>query len=380
MQISCFVPYSLGMVAENKDLTSDTVEIWPIEMTPTMEGELTSDTLELETKGIDGDSKEYQASVKVGTTIPAKWLGGADSNRITPPDVRRGERVMLYTAKDSNQFYWRTHGLDQNLRRLETVIFAFSGNPDNDDQDAPTPENSYFFEVNTHEKIVTFQNSTMNGELAQFTFQVDPGEGKFKVHDEKGNHLFMDSVNTRFYLENVDKSFIDVNKKVISMFAEEFINAKTDTLNVEAVTAINIKTKATTLESEDTINITTKDTTLESSNSINIKTNTTTLESGTSIDVKTGMFTMDAGSAATIKAGTITLDGPVMGTANATFTGPVAAAAVAAGGGAAAMAGGGGVSGATAEMSGPITCGGVNASGLVAGMPVLSAGKPVLTA
>ena len=378
MRMSCFKPVSFAVSATNAVGSSKVISVWPIELLPTMEGELTDESIELKTKGVDGDGKVYTDSINIGATVKATWIGGG--NKISVPNVRRGERLMLYSAGDSQTFYWDTLGMDQGIRRLETVIYAFNGNPINGGPTDPSPRDSYYLEVSTHKKLITLETSRLNGEMAKFVIQIDTGKGKITIKDEKGNFIFLDSVNGRIYMENADKSHIDLDKKLISIFAEEFINAKTKILNIEAGEEVNITTKATTLKSSDTIDFMTDVFKLVANTSIDIETASTTLNSATDINIKTGMLMADCGGSATIKAGVITLDGMVMGTGPGTFAGPVAAAALAAGGGAGAMSGGGALEAKTASMAGPIECGGLKSAGPVDGMPTLSGGSPVMKA
>ena len=157
MKMSIFRPVYSGEAAENLKLGERTLEVWPKELLPTLEGDVTTETIQIETKGIDANDQEYTASVILGGTVSAEWLGGG--NIITPPNVRRGERLTLWQSGDSDEFYWKTVGRDQNLRRLETIIICFSANPSNKDQEKPDPSNSYYLEVNTHDKLCLLYTS-----------------------------------------------------------------------------------------------------------------------------------------------------------------------------------------------------------------------------
>src|SRR5574343_1344956 len=141
--------YSIGIVAEPKALNSHTVLVNPIEVTPFYSGEVRSNPIDISDKGVDKDGKAYAIEVGSDNTILATWLCLGSENRETPPDVRRGERVLLYRYSQNDTFYWTSMGLDKGLRRLETVIHRFSGHTD-EESTVLTDDNSYWFEVSTH--------------------------------------------------------------------------------------------------------------------------------------------------------------------------------------------------------------------------------------
>src|SRR5690606_555632 len=92
------------------------------------DGAIAFNPMEFIHKGMDSEGNPYDIKVTMDTTINAEWLP-AGTNRLTPPDVVVGELVEIYRLGDTDQFYWRTMGLRDNLRTLETVIFAFSATP-----------------------------------------------------------------------------------------------------------------------------------------------------------------------------------------------------------------------------------------------------------
>lgn len=369
---SFFVPYAYGIAADNLVSGSDILEVYPEELLPTFGGEVTPDTILVETKGVDQEGNVYQTSMKAGLTFECKWLKGGRS--ILPDNVRRGERIVIYRQGDSDKYYWRSAGMDQNLRRLETIILCVSANPDNDDQDEPSPDNSYFLEISTHSKVITLSTSMMNGEQAAFYLQIDTGEGTIRFTDEKGNKTFFDSVNTFFEMLNVDLTRFTVNKKIIDVFAEESITFTTKDFFIEAGNSIQFN-------AGEFFKLTTKATTIESSDTVDIKTTTFTTEASSAFNVKTNIFNVEAGGTATIKSPMITLDGMVQTTAAVVAAGPLTAAALAVAGGAGSMTGGGAltvsaatINGAT-TMAGPLTVASVTSQG-----PMTAGGRPVLTA
>lgn len=222
MQASCFKIVSMGIVAENKLLSSKKIMIVPIEDLNMVDGELRSNPELLETTSENRDGKVSNTSIAVDSAIEAIWLPFG-SNRLTAPDVRRGERVFVWRSGDADQYYWTIAGLDDNLRKLETAIFAFSGTKD-ESETTLNLDNCYYFEVSTHNKSITLQTSATNGEPFRYTVQINAGEGAFLVEDDAGNSFELESAENRLTLENADNTFIDIKAGKIAINANEEVS------------------------------------------------------------------------------------------------------------------------------------------------------------
>ena len=118
-------------------------------------------------------------------------------------------------------------GLRDDLRRLETVIWAFNGTPNEGDKGI-SYETSYFFEVSTHKKLITMSTSQANGEPFRYTFQFNTGEGNVLLTDDVGNHVLLDSTNTNIHLENIEGTMVELNKQDINFYAPNDLNGLVD--------------------------------------------------------------------------------------------------------------------------------------------------------
>jgi hypothetical protein len=218
---SVFKLYSIGYVGENKPRTDRFVNVLPVEDAGGTDGEVTFNPQKETLKGTDKDGKQYDVTSTTDSTINCEWLPSG-SNRFTPPDVVRGELVEIFRLGDTDQYYWRCMGLRDNLRTLETVIFAFSGSPT-----AGTGplnlERCYFFELSTHEGLVTFSTAMANGEPFLFTTQYNTKEGTFLLTDDIANSFFLNCKERWWKMANADGSFMEINKKKIMMSADEEI-------------------------------------------------------------------------------------------------------------------------------------------------------------
>ena len=233
-QVSKFHFYSLGIVAENKALTSNVIEVTPTEELTMLDGELNADTVDVKSTGQDVSGNTYSTNVKTGNTIQATWLKLSVGNRLTSPDVRRGAFVSIYQFGDSDTFYWTTMKDDSQLRKLETVIWGFSGTKDEGAKNDPS--NMYYFEVSTHTGLVAFHTSKANGEFCMYDVQINAKKGQVTITDDVGNWFLLDSDAHKIHMENTEGSIIDITKEIATIFTKDQVNIETQTMNFKATT------------------------------------------------------------------------------------------------------------------------------------------------
>lgn len=224
---------SRGFAANNVELDSNILEVYCPELTGFADGEINSDTKELTTQGMDDKGKNYTVKIVTANTVKAKWKPNG-TNRITSPDVRRGERVEVWQYADADMYYWSTTGEDDNLRRLETVTHVFSNTKDENTKEL-TKENSYAMTVSTHQKKVEFSTSKSDGEPFNHTLQLDTKIGLFTYKDDIGNIIQVNSDANQIFIENADGSKVVMDGGKISVTAPASIdlNAPTVTINGE---------------------------------------------------------------------------------------------------------------------------------------------------
>ena len=236
-QISKLKFYSLGTVAENKKPSSKEVEVTPIEEMPMLDGELAPVAHDYSAKATDALGSSYEATVETTTTIKAKWLPIGAGNRITAPDVRRGEMVMLYKFGDTDRYFWTTLNEDLKLRKLETVIYAFSATTNEGAE--MNAETFYFIEVSTHRRLITLHTSKDNGEPFGYDIQLDTGNGKLVITDDVGNYVLLDSAQRRIQLKNIDGSEYDMEKTNLTVNIPQKITFNANHFEVNAITTVN---------------------------------------------------------------------------------------------------------------------------------------------
>lgn len=236
--LSKFRFYSVGRVAANMPLDSDLIEVTPTEDFPFMEGELTDHSEKQTVKGQREDGSAFSVSVQQSNTIQAKWLRNHD-NRLTPPNVRRGETVILYQFGDADKYYWTTQLIDSKLRRLETVIYGWSASAVEDDP--VDSDHMYYFELSTHKKLVTFHTSKVNGEFTAYDIQINTQDGTILIQDDMGNYISLDSRAVRMELKNADGVHYDMDRKNLTVTVPETTTMISKNMNFLVDQALSIR-------------------------------------------------------------------------------------------------------------------------------------------
>lgn len=225
MNTSAFHLYSFGVAADNKQLNSHELEVIPLEVFPLTQGAVNSESQEIKYEGVDQEGKIENLSITVKPSITCKWLQWG-SNRATPPDVRRGERILIYRYADSdNQYYWKETGLDDHLRRLETVVYLFSADPDGLSNTPRSPENSYSIAISTHTKQISINTVKLNGEPFAYQIQLNTDVGAFVIEDDIGNFIQLDSAEHCITLHNADDTDFKLDKENFILFAKDSYTA-----------------------------------------------------------------------------------------------------------------------------------------------------------
>lgn len=245
MSKSLFHIYGVGYAAENKKQSTVLLEVYIPEIAGYADGEITADKEIVEVSGVDAFGNSYSVKCASSNSIKASWIPFG-SNRKTAPDVRRGERVVIYRYADTDMFYWSETGLDEHLRRLETVIYTFSNTKDETVKEL-TPDNSWYVEFSTHKKMITLKTNKNDGEQVEYGFQFNINSGKVLLADDLGNYFELDSFNRVLTLKNADESVLALDKTNILMSSSNSIVFKTKDYKLDCTTStVNAKTATLT--------------------------------------------------------------------------------------------------------------------------------------
>lgn len=233
LQESGYRLYSLGYAAVNKDSENDIfskeLEIHPIEVKKFSNGELTDNAETIEVDGKTGSGQSYSAKVNVTGSMKATWRSIGGANRITAPNVRRGEMVVVYqSADDQKEFFWDTLGNDISLRRQETMIYAIAAEGTLEKSASIENDNCYFFQMSSHSKNIIFSTSKSNEEEYRYVFQLDAKNNNALLTDDDNNYFTINSKLRLVEMRNGDGSFFRLNGPRIEYYAPEGIHGITE--------------------------------------------------------------------------------------------------------------------------------------------------------
>lgn len=130
-----------------------------------------------------------------------------------------------------------------HLRHQETMIEAFAAKPTDLSTEVveTTPYNSYSRTVDGTNGLIEYRMATANGEISPWLFQMNGKTGLLTITDQKNNVIEINTATTIINLKNADGCKIEMNKRVISMYAPDKIDIKADNqINIET-NELNVK-------------------------------------------------------------------------------------------------------------------------------------------
>ncbi len=201
---------SLGRVAEHKARNSKMLKVHPVEFLNFYNGKLKSDERLVEDKGVDAQDIPYSVDTITDDCFEAEWLSLFDSNRITAPDMRKGEHVLIWQADDCDKYYWTDTAQKRGTRKLETVIYAISDTQDLSIEDVPL-DKCYYYKWSTHDKILELVTSNEDGEPFKFTIKLNTAVGSLTVEDDVGNIGYFHSKSGNIGAKNKDGTIAEIN-------------------------------------------------------------------------------------------------------------------------------------------------------------------------
>lgn len=232
----------IGIVAENAILGHEhQIHVFLQDAFPNSRGKLELNPQQFTTKGVDAQGKSYNSKVKTSSTITARWFN-EDSNRITPPQVQKGEEVSIYKFNGNDNYWWKPNNRHMHKRVQEVVVEAYAAKPLSAGKEPTpsTPENSYSKTVDTVNGVMEMRMSKANGEVCAWLFQMDGKKGVLTITDQNGNFINIDDGMTEITIHNKENSFIQLDKTTINIQSTKDINMKTETWNVDCKT-FNLK-------------------------------------------------------------------------------------------------------------------------------------------
>lgn len=168
-------------------------------------------------KTMDGTEKEI---ITLNTNyVIARYLSLNDGNRFSPPNVVKGETVLLIQFIGEPELYWMDMDNEQDIRNREEAIWTYSNKPDEypDGQIPDQLQDNYMFIISTIAKFLGFRTSRTDGEKAAYKVEFRTGSGEVEVSDDYGNMFILYSENgvlkmrlAGALLKRVDKDNVEV--------------------------------------------------------------------------------------------------------------------------------------------------------------------------
>ena len=214
MAASLLTLFSYGIVAANKPLKSNSIEVTPMESLTMVNGELSDNLSTQNTKGFNADGAAFETTTRSSVTVTARWLP-MGSNRKTSPDVRRGEKVAIWKYGDADKYYWSSLEYEGKLRKRETIVLVLSNSDKETDED--DVNTTYFLEISTHSKLVHFHTSTNDGEAVGYDFMLNTKDSIFQILDTMENLIFLDSTSKRIVLKTAGLTSFDLNDEDLNI-------------------------------------------------------------------------------------------------------------------------------------------------------------------
>lgn len=252
MELSQLHFHSWGLVAENPAVNQHNIMVIPTEYRLGHAESIVTNPQEDE---LEYESDEGVEVVKVlhNTAIECKWMK-LNSNRVTPPNVRRNDDVIIMRLGNTDRYYWLDFNI-ANVKRLETAVWAWSADPDNPMADDLS--NAYTLEISTHGKLITLTTTQANGEPFGYTHQYNTGDGRVTLEDTDGNSVYLDSAEREIGMINSDGTSFKLNKKDIEAYAP-------NNIAWTAVKSISFSCKQMTIVASDSLAIETNDMVVDS--------------------------------------------------------------------------------------------------------------------
>jgi hypothetical protein len=183
--------YSVAIVTEDKEIGSDVINCYPVEVLPQVHGVIKDSTKDYKVKVPNATGVQQNGKLKSESTLTATWLGLGCGSRNTAPDVVKSESVLLFQYADTGEYRWEKIGREPSLRRLEKVLYLYGGTKEFGVDLNKT--NSYWLDVDTYNGNITFHTSMANGEPHTYDVIFDTLSGRVSVKDDAGNSIVLSS-------------------------------------------------------------------------------------------------------------------------------------------------------------------------------------------
>lgn len=281
---SKFYIYSMGVVAADKEKDSWEIEVYPIELLPSFSGDLNPTIdMSLNQTGTDSSGGNISPTVDKNRLITCEWLNMFTANRVTPPDVMKGEKVLIWSYEGTDNYFWSSMFNDSDLRKHERVINVYKNTDTPGDFD---PDDTYYHSIDTYEKLVKVHTPNSDGEYTTYDLEIDTARGFISFIDGKGNYINFDSTADHITINTKNKLTITTSNDVE-------VNTKNTTVNSSDTVVVN--TKEATVNTEEA-NINSTNCTINNKQDVKVSTTNANVDASANVDVKAATVKVTAGA------------------------------------------------------------------------------------
>jgi len=223
---------SIGVVAKDKVEDEVYIDVYPAEIQPVKNGEISEP--EPKNTTIVDDIGNFEVVVDSKTTLfKAKWIPMGEPNRLGAPDVCKGEKVFLYQYSDLDEYYWCVFDNDLRLRKNEKITTILS-NRKTIAEDEADLEKAYYFTFDSINKLFKLHTDDSDGELTTFDIELNTKDGIFTIIDGNDNMIELKSDNGDYTLEFNRDMNITLGRTLNETIAEDKNSdiGKNNTVNI----------------------------------------------------------------------------------------------------------------------------------------------------
>jgi len=212
----------IGIAVEDRQLKSRELKVFLRELTPYVSGPI-SDTTRNETyKVTDDKGGILTGNVNTTNNVSADYFG-LNTNSSFPPDIVKGEQVLILKYADEDKYYWVPTGRDDNLRRGELIRWSASNDMASGDKTLGET-NTYFVEIDTKlAKRIRLHTSKSDGESYGYDLVLDATNKCIQLKDDAGNMIELLSESGEVNITSSNKSKISLGGGGATVLAPDTI-------------------------------------------------------------------------------------------------------------------------------------------------------------
>lgn len=182
-----------------EDRNNGSIQIYCPELAPLQEGRLESEPTDetIKMKGTD-ELPTKPVNIKLTDNLRCEYMG--DTHSLSVPDVVPGEQVLVYRHRGDDRYFWLPYRDNNHLRKVEHVRIAMMNKQH---QDPESEDETYFLEIDTrYNPGIRMKTSNARGESYVYTWEIDPKAGNFRLQDDNGNYIYLESESELIQAEN----------------------------------------------------------------------------------------------------------------------------------------------------------------------------------